>query len=126
MPFYVYVIELDPAVTAIRRFRKRNPDMDMDGLCFYVGQSAHEPDCRYRQHKLCHGENVDFDCICGRRRKLVIKKNVSNRYARKFGKCLRANRFEKYNPMKTRAEAERMEAKLARELQAQGHGVWWG
>jgi len=125
VPFHVYVVELDPAVAGIRRFRERNRDMDPDLPCYYVGQSAHEPACRYRQHRLCHGKNVDFDCICGRGRPLVIKKNVSNRYVRKYGKWLKGALFEKHNPLKTRAEAERMEKELAKELQAKGHGVWW-
>lgn len=126
MPCYVYVIELDPAVSwEVKRFRERNPDMEPGGRCYYVGQSAHEPDCRYRQHKLCHGKNVRFDCICeaGTR---PVSRNVSNRYVRKYGMWLKRRLFERHNPVRTRKRAEALEAKLARGLQSQGHGVWWG
>ncbi len=125
MPYFVYVIELDPAVARIRRFRDRNPRMDLDGRCLYVGQSAHEPDCRYRQHKECHGRNIRFSCICDRKSGR-FRKNLSNRYARKYGLFLRRQLYEKRNPIRTRKQAERIEHELAMRLRASGHGVWWG
>ncbi len=125
MPYYVYVIELDPEVAAISRFCERNPEMEPGGPCYYVGQSVHEPDCRYRQHKECHGPVIKFSCIC-EKPKGDFSKNLSNRYARKYGRWLKRDLFEKRNPLRTRREAEAMEARLAAELQARGCGVWWG
>ena len=125
MPYFVYVIELDEAVKKSRKFLERNPLMLPYGRCFYVGQSAHDPDCRYRQHKECWGEFANFSCICGRKRGKFTKK-LSNLYARKYGRWLARGYYEKHNPLRTRAQAESLEAQLAGELQADGHGVWWG
>lgn len=124
MPYYVYVIELESAVAKIGRFRERNPDMEIGAPCYYVGQTAHEPDCRYRQHKECHGPVIKFTCICARPLG-DFSKNLSNRYARKFGLWLKREKFERYNPIKTRKEAERIEKVLALKLRNEGAGVWW-
>jgi len=125
MPFYVYVIELDAEVKRSRKFLERNAGMLPFGKCYYVGQSVHDPDCRYRQHKECHGADTAFSCICERRRGRFDKK-LSNHFARKFGLRLARESYEKFNPLKSRAAAERLEEELAKELQADGHGVWWG
>lgn len=125
MPYFVYVIELEEAVRKVPRFLERNPDMLPYGRCFYVGQSIHEPECRYRQHKECFGDDITFACICRVRRGRFTKR-LSNLFARKFGQRLHREAYEALNPLRTRAQAERMEAQLARELQADGHGVWWG
>ncbi|MFH1723431.1 MAG: hypothetical protein ABII00_02295 [Elusimicrobiota bacterium] len=125
MPFHVYVIELDPAVaSASARFRKRNPGMEPGARCFYVGQSYHDPDCRYRQHKVCHGKDIRFRCICDARAGLIAE-NRSNVYVRKYGLYLRRRLFEGLNPFRTRKAAEDAEARLAKSLKAEGHGVWW-
>ncbi len=125
MPYYVYVVELDEAVKKVRKFAERNPSMLPFGRCFYVGQSIHDPDCRYRQHKECHGDAITFACICDRKQGRFTKR-LSNGFARRFGKFLARDVYERFNPIRTRKDAERREAELARELQADGHGVWWG
>jgi len=125
VPYYVYVIELDEAVKKSRKFAERNAGMLPYGRCFYVGQSIHDPDCRYRQHKECWGDEIAFSCICDRKQGRFTKR-LSNGFARRFGKFLARELYEKRNPLRTRADAERMEERLARELQADGHGVWWG
>src|ERR1041385_2330840 len=108
MPFYVYVIELDPEVKKSRKFLERNAIMLPYGQCFYVGQSVHEPDCRYRQHKECPGDEIRVSCICYRRPGRFTK-NPSNYFARKFGKSLARARYESLNPIPTRKAAEAME-----------------
>jgi hypothetical protein len=123
--YYVYVIELDAAVKKSRKFLERNAGMLPFGQCYYVGQSVHDPDCRYRQHKECWGDEISFACIC-HRRKGRFTKRLSNYFARKHGRFLARKLFEHLNPLPTRADAERAEERLARELQADGHGVWWG
>lgn len=120
----MYVIELDAAVRRVRRFAERNPSMGPDGRCYYVGQSAHEPECRYRQHKECRGSAITFSCICGRRRGRFTKR-LSNRYVRRFGFRLARSLYERFNPVDTRAHAEALERALAARLQAEGHGVYW-
>lgn len=123
--FFVYVVELDGAVKDVRKFADRNPDMLPFGRCFYVGQSIHDPDCRYRQHKECYGGRTAFSCICDRRQGRLTKR-LSNSFARRFGLHLARDKYEHLNPLASRAKAERMEAELAAALQADGHGVWWG
>ena len=53
----LYVIRLDDAVVRDRRFRERNPDYRLRGFglfrkpCVYVGQTWHNPEVRFQQHK---------------------------------------------------------------------------
>ncbi len=123
MPYHVYVVALDPSVAKSPRFRARNPDLAIDAECVYVGQSAHEPDCRYRQHKECHGPVIRFSCICERPLG-DFSKNLSNRCVRTYGRFLRRDLYERQNPIRTRVQAERLEKELARTLAAKGFGVW--
>ena len=113
MPFYVYVIELGQDVLQSRRFRERNPEMNPDGKCFYVGQSAHEPKCRFQQHKQCYGDSVDFDCRCSAG-PITITKNVSNSFVRNDGKWLRWRLFQAKNPV----ESERKQRRSNRRLRS--------
>jgi len=103
--YFVYVIELDPAVRHIGRFRKANPKMSAGATCFYVGSSTRTPDERFDQHKQGY---------------------KSNRYARKFGLHLRPELSEQYNPIPTRKDAVELEEYLANRLRSKGFGVWQG
>lgn len=103
--YYVYVIELDPEVRQVTRFRRANPSMRPDATCFYVGSSIREPILRFDQHKEGY---------------------KSNRYARKYGLRLRPDLFEPYNPIPSRKDAEELEEYLADRLRSQGYGVWQG
>jgi hypothetical protein len=103
MPYYVYVIKLDKEVVKSRKFRERNPDMNPRKACYYVGQSVHEPTIRFRQHK---------------------ERYRSNSFVRRYGVGLKPRRYKKYNPIETRAEAERIEKVLTEKLRRKGCGVW--
>ena len=103
MPYNVYVIELDKEVLKSRKFRKQNPNMNPKLDCFYVGQTSHDPNIRYKQHKEGY---------------------KANRFVKKYGLRLRPRKFKKCNPIETREEAENIEQKLTRKLRARGHGVW--
>jgi len=103
MPYDVYVVELDKEVIKSRKFRKRNPYMNPKLACFYVGQTCHDPEVRFRQHKSGH---------------------KANHFVKKYGLRLSRRKFKKYNPIKTRGEAEAIEQKLTAKLRAKGHGVW--
>ena len=103
MPYYVYVIELDKEVLKSKKFIVRNPNVNPKKACFYVGQSAHEPEIRFRQHKEGY---------------------KSNSFVRKYGLWLRPRKYRKYNPIKTREEAEEIERQLTNKLRRKGHGVW--
>ena len=103
MPYNVYVIELDQEVLNSRKFRKHNQYLNPKLVCFYVGQTYHPPEVRFRQHKEGY---------------------KANRFVKKYGIRLRPKKYQKYNPIKTRKEAEEIEQKLTEKLRAKGHGVW--
>ena len=102
--YYVYVIELDPQVANLRKFRQKNPAYIMGNGCVYVGQSSREPTLRFEQHKEGY---------------------KSNKYAREYGIRLRPELYEKYNPMPTRKDAEEIEEMLGKQLRKKGIGVWF-
>ncbi len=103
MMYYVYVIRLDDAVLESRKFLSRNPHAHVGLPCFYVGQSCHPPETRFWQHK---------DGYKG------------NRFVKEFGLGLCPGLYEHFNPIRTRKEAERIEAMLTEGLRRKGHGVW--
>ena len=47
----VYVVELDPAVLKLRRFRARNPGYRKGLPCVYVGMTGLPPGERFQNHK---------------------------------------------------------------------------
>ena len=103
MPYNVYVVELDKEVLKSRKFRKHNPHMNPKLACFYIGQTSHDPEVRFKQHKTGY---------------------KANRFVKKYGLRLSRRKFKKYNPIKTREEAEKIERKLTDKLRKKGHGVW--
>ena len=102
--YYVYVIELDPAVADLQKFRSKNPKYIKGNGCVYVGQSSRKPEIRFEQHKEGY---------------------KSNKYAKRFGLKLRPDLFEKYNPIPTRKDAEAIEAMVGKNLRERGIGVWF-
>jgi hypothetical protein len=103
MPYYVYVIELDKRVLKHRKFRERNLVLNPRKPCFYIGQSVHLPEIRFLQHKNGY---------------------KSNSFVKRYGLKLRPRKYKKYNPIKTRKEAEIIERHLTKKLRKKGHGVW--
>ena len=103
MQYYVYVIKLDKEVLQSKKFWKRNPLMNPKRVCYYVGQTYHAPEIRFQQHKEGY---------------------KSNTFVKKYGIELCNRKYQKYNPIKTRKEAEATEQKLTEKLRAKGHGVW--
>ena len=103
MAYNVYVIELDREVLTSKKFREKNPNMKPKGACFYVGQTIHDPETRFKQHKSGY---------------------KSNRYAKKYGLRLVPQIFSKFNPIAKRKEAEFLEQWIADKLRDMGHGVW--
>jgi len=103
MQYHVYVIELDKDVMKSKKFRQQNPDMNPRKACFYVGQTCHDPDIRFTQHKQGY---------------------KANSFVKRYGLYLRKRKYKKYNPIKTREQAERIEEELTEKLRKKGHGVW--
>ena len=101
--FSLYVIELDPAVREVKRFREANPDARLDKPCLYVGMTALTPEARFERHKL--------GIQAGRR------------IAMRFGVRLRRRYYERLNPL-TNDEAKAEESALAARLRKRGFAVW--
>lgn len=99
--YAVYVILLDRAAAAVRRFGQANPGWQWERPCLYVGMTSQTPLGRFRNHQ--------------RGRK-------GSRYVRRFGYCLLPELFEYLNPL-DRAGAVALEIDLAADLRAQGYGV---
>ena len=132
MPYHVYVVELDPEkFNPPKRFRKQNdhiwgPDgngPDKDTQFFYVGQSAHEPYCRFNIHKQCFGKEIHYECECSFGPRIVTK-SMSNYWVREYGQWLRKRTFSHYIAIKTQEEALGMEEFLAEKLRGQGHASY--
>ena len=100
----VYVIELNDAVRSVRKFVAKNPEMQKDKVCVYVGHTGHDPEVRFAQH---------------------LKGYKSCKYVEKFGERLRPDLVPKYEKaFKNSREAEAAEARLATRLRKRGYGVW--
>lgn len=98
----VYVVELDPAVLNLARFRNANPGRDMLKPCVYVGMTGLTPEERFRKHK----EGIR-----------------ANSYVQRFGLRLLPKLYAYANPMPYEAARE-MEVELAIALQEEGYAVW--
>ncbi|TAH39906.1 MAG: ribose-5-phosphate isomerase [Bacteroidetes bacterium] len=113
MNYVVYVIELSKKVyTEDRKFREANPQFNGVLECLYVGMTSKTPQERFKQH------------VSGYRNKKGYK--LSANIVQKYGSYLRPGLYNHINvkPM-TRAEALKMEAKLALDLRRQGYAVWF-
>ena len=103
MAYNVYVIELDREVLNSKKFREKNPHMKKRKSCYYVGQTTHDPETRFSQHKAGY---------------------KANRFVKKYGLRLVHKKYQKYNPIKKRVEAEAVEKWLTKRLRKKGYGVW--
>jgi len=101
---HVYVVELDPAVLNLARFRKANPGRDMLKPCVYVGMTGLTPEARFAKHK------------AGVR---------ASSYVQRFGLRLLPRLYAYANPMPYEA-ARDMEVELAIGLREEGYAVWQG
>jgi hypothetical protein len=112
MPLYqVYVIELDKKVfSENRKFREANPQFNGVLECLYVGMSSKTPLERFRQHKM------------GARSKRGIK--ISATIVEKYGLYLRPSLANHLTPVKSRAEALKLEKLLTLELRRKNYAVW--
>ncbi|MBN2602656.1 MAG: GIY-YIG nuclease family protein [Candidatus Thermoplasmatota archaeon] len=103
MAYNVYVIELDKEVLKSKKFRERNPLLNPRRACFYVGQTTHDPVTRFNQHKQGY---------------------KANSFVKRHGIRLVWRKFQKYNPIQTRKDAEQVERWLTNKLRKKGHGTW--
>ena len=79
MPYNVYVIKLDKKVLNSKKFREKNPNMKNRKACYYIGQTSHDPETRFKQHKTGY---------------------KSNHFAKKYGIKLVPRKYKKFNQIK--------------------------
>ena len=110
--YRVYVIELSKRVfNESAKFRNANPQFNGVLQCLYVGMTSKTPKERFDQHKT------------GYRNKKGYK--LSSNIVQKYGMYLRPSLYNHIAPVKTRAEALKLEEKLALELRRQRYAVWF-
>ena len=87
-----------------KKFMARNPHYRRGSgkPCVYVGQTALDPEERFRQHKRGY---------------------KACRIAKKYGMHLMKKKYERLNPVPA-SEALKREKSLARHLQRRGYAVW--
>ena len=100
--FNLYVVLLDPAVLRHKRFRDANPRHRPGKPCVYVGRTGLSAEERFAKHKQ------------------GIK---ANSYVRRYGLRLLPALYRRFTNM-PRAEADRMEPRLAATLRRHGYAVW--
>jgi len=110
--YRVYVIELSKRVfNENTKFRAANPQFNGVLQCLYVGMTSKTPKERLEQHK------------SGYRNKKGYK--LSSNIVQKYGMYLRPSLYNHIDPVSTRAEALKLEEKLALELRRQKYAVWF-
>lgn len=110
--YRVYVIELSKRVyTENAKFRAANPQFNGVLECLYVGMTSKTPKERFEQHKTGY----------------VNKKGhkLSANIVEKYGQYLRGSLFNHIAPVRTRAEALKLEEQLALELRRKRYAVWY-
>jgi hypothetical protein len=114
MPYTLYVIELDPAVLQLKKFRDKNPDHRPDKRCVYVGMTSKTPEQRMFEH-LTKARSKNGN---------KLYSTVVARYGKEDGLIKRLYRNHQNIPTQKLAEAA--EKRLAERLRKRGYGVWGG
>lgn len=110
--YYIYVVELAKRVfTENRRFREANPQFNGVLECLYVGMTSKTPKARFEQHKSGYVNAKGH--------------NLSSAIVKKYGSYLRPSLYNHIKPLKTRADALKMEETLALELRRKRYAVWY-
>ncbi|WP_420378786.1 hypothetical protein [Gilvibacter sp.] len=109
MPYRVYVISLNKEVLKSKKFRKRNPDYIEGKPCYCVGITTKDPSERALQHR-----------DAARNEKGPLYSKLAHKYYNGLTK-----KFSSLKAVSGKKKAEKLEADVARKLQAKGCGVWW-
>ncbi|GEM_PF-798262 len=123
---HVYAIELDKVVMEARGFAKNNPDYVVGQPCFYVGETAHRVECRYKQH-VASDSRQNFLCPCfeedgePKLREYDPSKR-RGKYVKEYRRRLCPTLYRHLNPVPD-GDGKAAETKLAEELRARGFGV---
>jgi len=112
MPYQIYVIELRKKVfTESAKFRNANPQFNGVLECLYVGMTSKSPKERFEQHKTGYINDKGY--------------KLSSSIVQKYGSYLRPSLYNHIDPIKTKAEALKMEKQLALELRRKRYAVWF-
>ena len=110
--YRIYVVELSKKVfSEHRRFREANPQFNGVLECLYVGMTSKTPKERFLQHKTGHRNKKGY--------------KLSSTIVEKYGSYLRPSLYNHSPPLSTRAEALKMEERLALELRRSRYAVWF-
>ncbi len=110
--YSIYVVELHKKVyTEHRRFREANPQFNGVLECLYVGMTSKTPKERLEQHKTGYRNSKGH--------------NLSATIVKKYGSYLRPSLYNHIGPLRTKAEALKMEETLALELRRKKYAVWF-
>ena len=118
--YFVYVIELVQDVKQRPGWPGRNPNQTRTE-CYYVGSSAHTPECRFEQHRAPADE--PFLCQCH----VIPGEPVRQNQVGKWPEALRLEprRYEHWTDrIPSRTRAEQLESRIAQRLMNEGYGVW--
>lgn len=115
MPYTLYVIELDPRVWELNKFRKANPSPREDKRCVYVGMSSKAPEQRLEEHL----------SMTRNKKGHKLYSTVVARYGKKKDGLIE-RLYRNYQNIPTKKLAEAAEKRLAERLRKRGYGVWWG
>lgn len=113
--YYVYVIRLKPEFAKTKKAKKHNPNFlpGPNKRCYYVGYTSKSPEVRHHQHITQYINKKGY--------------NLSSSVVYKYGYSkngLRPEQYEKYNPIDSKTEAEKLEMYLADRLRKKGHCVY--
>ncbi len=132
---HVYVIELQREVLQDKAFRRLyDTDTSNEGTrIFYVGQTQHQVECRYKQHRRKQagrkaGRPLLCSCESGAPQEIPPSPyNRGNIFVRKYALksgALRPEFFLHHNPISIKGNkeaAKEMERKIAEKLRSLGH-----
>ena len=112
LQYQVYVIELSKRVYSEHyRFRAANPQFNGVLQCLYVGMTSKTPKERFNQHKTGYRNSKGH--------------KLSSNIVQRYGMYLRPSLYNHIRPVSSRAEAVKLEEKLALELRRKRYAVWY-
>ena len=95
--YHIYVIELESRVAGNPLFRDENPNRDWSKPCLYVGQTAHAPELRLKQHR---------------------EERYSSPFVRRYGLRLRPDLYERHETRSPHATKPRTKSSCWRSRYA--------
>jgi len=109
--YYVYVGQLRKEFALTKKAKRKNLNADPQKPCLYVGYSEKPPEERWSQH-LNRARKKNGDPLF-------------SRIAAKWGEnYIHWKKFERFNPIESKAEAEKLEGLIAKYYRFKKFTVW--